>query len=421
MELHAAMALAAARTPGAAFMTLDGRHAGHRKALLALGGEALVHVPAENPERAVEAFASAIDALRGERGGDRDLPLAWGWITYDAARCAASARAFTDTRPRGDACASAWLSRHDAVLALDLTTGELTLPQDADQARRLRDALDDARGRSCERSPLDFTSATDETSHHDAVETVRAAIGRGEVYLVNVARTLHAPRATPEALTARVVDAAPRYGFIQNTGEVTVAGMSMELALAWDRSRDLARTRPIKGTRPRDSDPTRDRAQALALARDPKERAENVMAVDVHRNDLGRVARAGSVHVPELCVTEAHRYVHHLVSTVTAEVARDTPTVELLRAMLPVGSVTGAPKLAAMDFIARVERERRGLYTGVYGCVWGDGSVELAVAIRTMVSDARGTHYGVGGGIVWDSDPAREWDEMEWKQRAASH
>ncbi len=421
MDLRNAMALTAARTPGAAFMTIDGRHDGHRKALLALGGEQLVRVPTETPERAVETFASALDAIRGERHGSGDLPIAWGWITYDAARCAASPRAFTDTRPRGDDCPSAWLSRHDAVLALDLTTGELTFPRDACAARRLRDALDDARGRSCERAPLAFTSATDQTSHRDAVETGRAASGGGEVYLVNVARMLHASRATPEALTARVRDAAPRYGFIQNTGEVTVAGMSMELALAWDRTAGVARTRPIKGTRPRDRDPERDRALALALASDPKERAENVMAVDVHRNDLGRVARAGSVRVPELCVTEAHRYVHHLVSTVTAEVAGDIPAVDVLRAMVPVGSVTGAPKLAAMDFIAQVERERRGLYTGVYGCAWGDGSIELAVAIRTMVCDARGTHYGAGGGIVWDSDPAREWDEMEWKQRAASH
>jgi para-aminobenzoate synthetase component 1 len=119
-----------------------------------------------------------------------------------------------------------------------------------------------------------------------------------------------------------------------------------------------------------------------------------------------------------LCAVEPHRFVHHLVSTVEATVDGATPAREVLRAMLPVGSVTGAPKLAAMAHIARFERERRGLYTGVYGVVTG-ARVRLAVAIRTLVRDAAGLHYGAGGGIVWDSDPDREWDELVWKQRAA--
>jgi anthranilate/para-aminobenzoate synthase component I len=114
---------------------------------------------------------------------------------------------------------------------------------------------------------------------------------------------------------------------------------------------------------------------------------------------------------------ESHRYVHHLVSTVRAAVDPGLSARAMLSALLPVGSVTGAPKLAAMETIAALEVERRGLYTGVYGLVFADGRVELTVAIRTLVTDAAGAHYGVGGGIVWDSDPGREWDELRWKQR----
>jgi anthranilate/para-aminobenzoate synthase component I len=122
--------------------------------------------------------------------------------------------------------------------------------------------------------------------------------------------------------------------------------------------------------------------------------------------------------VPALCEVETHAFVHHLVSTVRAAARDDVTVGEVLDAVLPLGSVTGAPKRAAMTKIAQLEPEQRGLYTGVYGSIGRDGSMRLAVAIRTAVSDSRGTHYGVGGGIVVDSEPAREWDELIWKERA---
>ena len=145
------------------------------------------------------------------------------------------------------------------------------------------------------------------------------------------------------------------------------------------------------------------------------------MAVDVHRNDLGRIAARGSVSVPALCAVESHAFVHHLVSTVRARVGEDIGTKEVLASVLPVGSVTGAPKRAAMMKIAALEVEKRGIYTGVYGAIGGDGSMTLAVAIRTIVADSLGgASYGSGGGIVADSDSAREWDELAWKERALS-
>ncbi len=394
------MALAAARSPGAAFMLLDPRGDGPRVAVLATGARPLVCVAHDRPDGALDAFGDALDALRNTTSGDPVLPVAFGCVSYDAAWHAASPRPVRDARPSGDRCPAAWLARYDDVTAVALPEGF----SPAVEAPSL--------------GP--FESATGRDAHMRHVEAVREAIRDGDVYLVNLARMLHAKApGDPGDLALRALASGARYAAVMRAGDALVAGMSMELALTWDRATGLARSRPIKGTRPRGRDPEGDRREAEALARDPKERAENAMAVDVHRNDLGRVAVTGSVRVPRLFEAEAHRFVHHLVSTVEATVPGDTPARDVLRAMLPVGSVTGAPKLAAMEHIARFERERRGLYTGVYGAVYGDGSVQLAVAIRTLVADAAGLHYGVGGGVVWDSDPAREWQELAWKQRAA--
>ncbi len=398
-----AMAHAAARSPDAAFMILDARGEGPRRAVLATGRDALVARAHDDLDGSLDAFGDALDALRASArsSGDEGLPVAFGCLTYDAAWYAAEPRRRVDARPFGDRCPSVWLARYNHVTSIDLPPGPL---------RTRREVA----------FPLGpFESATAHDAHVANVEAVRASIRDGDVYLVNLARMLHAPRATtPEALSSRVIASGARYGAVFHAGDALVAGMSMELALSWDRARSLATTRPIKGTRPRRADPEDDRRESDELARDPKERAENAMAVDVHRNDLGRVAVTGGVSVSALFESEAHRDVHHLVSTVSARVAGERPAREVLRAMLPVGSVTGAPKLAAMERIADLERERRGLYTGVYGAVWSDGSVQLAVAIRTLVSDREGCHYGVGGGIVWDSDPEREWLELAWKQRA---
>ncbi len=399
------MMLTAARTPGAAFMLLDARGAGPRRAVLATAPTTLVDVAYDAPDGALDAFGDALDAVRASPAAtsDPDLPVAFGCLTYDAAWRAVSPRPVRDARPPGDRCPSAWIARYDTVTSADLPpAGAAFDPRAWPPARPL--------------GP--FASATDRDAHVAHIDAAREAIRSGDVYLVNLARTLHAPRTDADALAARVIASGARYGALLHVGDVVVGAMSMELALAWERGRDLARTRPIKGTRPRREDPEEDLREARALALDPKERAENAMAVDVHRNDLGRVAVTGGVHVPALFECEPHRYVHHLVSTVEAQVPGATPARDVLRAVLPVGSVTGAPKLSAMEHIARFEHTRRGLYTGVYGAIYGDGSVQLAVAIRTLVADAAGLHYGVGGGIVWDSDPEREWAELAWKQRA---
>jgi len=382
--------LLAARTPREAVVRID-----DRAWSLSLT-DTLLRVPFDRPDGALDALGEALDALHASLppGGDALTPVALLWATYDACWHSASARPIDDRRPGGDRCPSVFLAR------VGRSRGGGPEPARHDEA-----------------TLPPFTSATGRDAHAAMVEAVRSRIRDGEVYLVNVARMIHRASMPDEAIAERMHRADATRAMLVHEGDVRVAAMSMELALSWDRRAGVAVSRPIKGTRPRRADPVEDALEAEALRLDEKERAENAMAVDVHRNDLGRVALPGGVTVPVLCGVEPHRYVHHLASTVRAEVDPGLSARAMLSAMLPLGSVTGAPKLAAMETSAALETERRGLYTGVYGLVFADGRVELTVAIRTLVTDAAGAHYGVGGGIVWDSDPAREWDELLWKQR----
>jgi para-aminobenzoate synthetase component 1 len=176
-------------------------------------------------------------------------------------------------------------------------------------------------------------------------------------------------------------------------------------------------TRPIKGTRPRRDDPVTDRAEAEALERSAKDRAEHVMIVDLERNDLGRICDVATVRVPQLIALERHPTVWHLASTVTGRLRTGTGLVEVLAATFPSGSVTGAPKRMAWERIAALEPVRRGVYCGAIGVVT-PGGCDLSVAIRTAVLAEGIASYGTGGGIVADSTPAAEWAEAMDKARA---
>ena len=168
---------------------------------------------------------------------------------------------------------------------------------------------------------------------------------------------------------------------------------------------------PIKGTRPRGRDRAEDRALACELLASEKDRAENVMIVDVLRNDLGRVCGPGTVRVPRLCRLERTAAVQHLVSTVTGRLAAGRDAFDLLAASFPGGSITGAPKIRAMEILEGLEPVRRGPYTGTIGWIGPDGAMQSSIAIRTFVADGRRLTLHVGGGITYRSDPAAEWDE----------
>jgi anthranilate/para-aminobenzoate synthase component I len=243
---------------------------------------------------------------------------------------------------------------------------------------------------------------------------------------VNLARRFGfaVPEASPGAgllldLYARAAGGAPpRFGAVLALPDVGVVSLSPELLLRAEahggRLVHVSST-PIKGTRPRGDDEESDRALAAELDADPKERAELAMIIDVVRHDVGCVCRAGTVTVAAPPRVVSHPTVHHREATVTGVVRDGASRATVLESVVPSGSVTGAPKVRAMEVIAELEPHRRGLYTGGIGHVTRDGSVVLAMAIRTLVvAGARGSYF-TGGGIVADSDPERELLETEWK------
>ena len=242
------------------------------------------------------------------------------------------------------------------------------------------------------------------TAHEygDAVEAVRAAIARGDVYQVNLVQHLAAPfRGDPAGLAARLAPLRPLVPqpFVGDGWAVVSA--SPELFL--ERRGRLVRTCPIKGTRPigeRDD-----------LTESPKDAAEHLMIVDLERNDLSRVCDPGSVGWPSLLAPRRLAGVEHLVSTVEGTLREDVGLAELLAATFPGGSVTGAPKLAALDLIAGLEPVGRGAAMGALGRVLGNGDLQLALTIRTFAVAEGRIHLWVGGGVVWDSDPAAEIEE----------
>ncbi len=229
---------------------------------------------------------------------------------------------------------------------------------------------------------------------------------------------LQAPLAgTPFELYRRLRQRNPApFAAYLDFGDVVVASSSPERFLRVDDGRRVE-TRPIKGTRPRGVGPEHDAALALALAESDKDMAENVMIVDLLRNDLSRVCRPGTVRVPELFALEHYQTVHHLVSTVVGELAPQRDGLDLLRAAFPGGSITGAPKVRAMQIIAELEPTQRAVYCGSIGYVSVTGALDTSIVIRTYLVIGRDVYFQVGGGIVADSDPAQEYRETLDKAR----
>ncbi len=256
-----------------------------------------------------------------------------------------------------------------------------------------------------------------EAGYVERVERIRRYISDGDCYQVNYTYPLRFRHyGDALALYVRLRERQPvRHGaFVRLPGRA-ILSLSPELFL--ERRAGRITSKPMKGTAARDADPARDAANRDWLAASAKDRAENVMIVDLIRNDLGRIAETGSVRVERLFEIEPYPTVWQMTSTVTAEAPR-ADIEQVLRALFPCGSITGAPKIRAMQIIAELESAPRGLYTGAIGWLAPDGDFRFNVAIRTLVLDEGGDgRMGIGSGIVYDSLPAAEWAECQWKAR----
>jgi aminodeoxychorismate synthase component I len=334
----------------------------------------------------------AVDHVRG-----RAFALGWGFgdDPAEARRRAGSALE----------AARAWL---EAAPPRPARVGGAGRPDWARRRELLRTAV-----------PASATSSLGRSAYEARVRALIREIEAGNVYEANLTRRLSLdfdgdPFRLYRAL--RRESPAPFACFLE-LPEGAILSSSPERFLRLDAGRRVE-SRPIKGTRPRGATPREDAGLREALARSEKDRAENLMIVDLVRNDLGRVCEVGSVRVPELMVVEAYASVFQLVSTVVGRLRRDRDAIDLVRAAFPPGSMTGAPKIAAMRLCSRLEPVRRGVYSGAIGWIDVRGGLDLSVVIRTLLVEKDRVHLHVGGAVVADSSPSAEYDETDDKARA---
>lgn len=252
-------------------------------------------------------------------------------------------------------------------------------------------------------------------AYDEAFNRAKDYIVAGDIYQVNLSyRADLSIAGHPLAAYARL-RAAGQGGWSGVVFDGTNWLLSTSPELFFRLEDGVAETRPMKGTAKRRADPDEDRAAAEALRRDPKEIAENLMIVDLIRNDLSRLATRGSVRTPELFRVETYPTLHTLTSTVRAELKDEYDVIDALRALFPCGSITGAPKIRAMEIVRELESDQRGAYTGSIGWIAPDGDAEFNVAIRTLAIADGKAELGLGSAVVFDSDAAREWEECQTK------
>jgi para-aminobenzoate synthetase component 1 len=388
---------------------------------------AMLEAPADGPD----PFAAARHLLGRLAGGVVDGPPfvggLVGFLSYDLGRRLERLPTLAaDDQPMP----LLRLGLHDWAIAWDRRSGEAWLggrAVDGDTAvldRRLaavRERLAATPAAAVDDAPIDLTfrSGLDRPAWERAVEAVRDAIARGGIYQANLTRRLEASfdgDPWPLFRRLRTGDPALFAAYLDLGGGRALLSASPEPYLSADPSGRVT-SDPIKGTRPRGRTRDEDRELACELLASAKDRAENVMIVDVLRNDLGRVCEPGSVTVPRFLRLERTAAVQHLVTTVAGRLAPGRDAFDLLRAAFPGGSITGAPKISAMQLIERLEPVRRGPYTGALGLIGPDGAMASSILIRTFVADGARLTLHVGGGITWGSDAGEEWDETVAKAR----
>jgi len=353
-----------------------------------------------------------------------------GWLSYEAAAWVEPSNPW-----KADRMASLWIARHDPVLRFDLAEQQLWLEgQDPARLEAMAQWLEslpdggEVRREQAPSIPLEsWQWHSDPAAFASGVERIRALIASGDLFQANLTACCstalpgggleEAAAALPLFERLRDRCPAPFAGLVVAAGEArgeAVISASPERFLQVSADGVVA-TRPSKGTRPRDPDPQRDADQAAELVCSGKDRAENVMIVDLLRNDLGRVCVPGSIHVPQLVGLESYPQVHHLTSVVSGQLQPGRSWADLLRACWPGGSISGAPKLRACQRLAELEPVARGPYCGSLIRRDFDGSFDSSILIRTLLLQGRELRCHAGCGIVADSDPSAEASELGWK------
>lgn len=318
---------------------------------------------------------------------------------------------------------------YPAVIRFDHGAREVVVRGEVAAAQRLADRIAGAPGEAVRSEPGGGTTLTQvwsDARYLEAARQARAYVAAGDVFQVNLSHPLRARMDgadAPERLAQRLAASSPApFSALMRLDKARALVTNSPERFVTVSAQGLVETRPIKGTRPRRADPLEDAAQAAALAASDKDRAENLMIVDLMRNDLARVCAPGSVRARSLFEVEAFANVHHLVSAVEGRLMPGRDVFDLIAASFPPGSVTGAPKLRAMEIIAELEGESRGPYCGALGWIGADGAADFNVLIRTAAMLRRESGWDVevrsGGAITIGSDPDAELDETRAKAAA---
>ncbi|MDR5814558.1 anthranilate synthase component I [Caballeronia sp. LZ033] len=359
-----------------------------------------------------------------------------GYFGYDAVRYIE--KKLADTAPPDDLnLPDIQLLLTEEVAVIDNLAGKLYLIVYADPTRpeayarakqRLRELR--ARLRATVQPPVTSASVRTETfrefkkdDYLNAVRRAKEYIAAGELMQVQVGQRLTKPfRDNPLSLyrALRSLNPSPYMYYYNFGGEVHVVGASPEILVRQEKRADdhIVTIRPLAGTRPRGNTPERDAELATELLNDPKEVAEHVMLIDLARNDVGRIAQTGSVTVTDKLVIEKYSHVQHIVSSVEGKLKHGMNNFDVLRATFPAGTLSGAPKVRAMQLIDELEPIKRGLYGGAVGYLSFSGEMDLAIAIRTGVIHKGNLYVQAAAGVVADSVPESEWQETENKARA---
>jgi anthranilate synthase component 1 len=369
------------------------------------------------------------------KGEDKLPPFFGGAVGYFGYGAGGWSERLPDSQPDDLGLPDAKLLFFDNVVVFDHVQQKLYVVANVftkegtveEAERRLERAVE--RLRNARLAPVEFGGLTPAAPQFESnysregfeamVREAKEEIAAGEIFQVVVSQRWETGFPTGEALTLyralRSINPSP-YMFLLRTAECTLVGASPEMLVRV--TGDLAETRPIAGTRPRGATREADIEHERSLLADPKENAEHLMLVDLGRNDLGRVAASGSVDVTDFCHVERYSHVMHLVTDVHATLRDDCTPVDAFLSCFPAGTVSGAPKIRAMELIDRFENRRRGPYAGAVAYFSFNGNLDSCITIRTIVLANDRAYVQAGAGIVYDSDPAKEYEETENKSMA---